>query len=104
MKVENLLTVKRYYYKGIGVNVRLDYANKTVDIVEWDKRKNDYVPKDFTFTGRTLEYMNGWRLIIQAIDNAVVEAKKELEAVKEKETERFLDYHLALSEALKKEK
>jgi hypothetical protein len=104
MKVENLLTVKRYYYKGIGVIVRLDYSKKTVDLVEWDKIADDYVPKHFIFTGRTLEYMAGWRLILDAIDHAVAEATKELNEIKDKETERFLDYHLQLSEAMKKDK
>lgn len=104
MKEENLLTIKRYYYKGVGVIVRLDYSKKTVDIVEWDKIADDYVPKRFIFTGRSLEYMAGWRLILDAIDHAVQQATKELEAIKDRETQRFLDYHLQLDEALKRNK
>ncbi len=103
-KVENLLTIKRYYFKGIGVNVRIDYSKKTVDLVEWDKIADDYVPKRWIFTGRTLEYMAGWRLILDAMDYAVASATKELEDIKDKETERFIDYAVALSEAISKDK
>ena len=92
----DLLVVRQYTLYGIRVLVRIDRREKTVSLVEWDDRKDDYKPKDWRFQDRELEYMDGWRAIMRAMEYAVTEAKKELEKFKEEDIEKLVNIFVHL--------
>lgn len=94
------LFVRRVYTKnGISVTVELDFIKKTVSLTDKDGSK-----KGWLFHERTPEYLNGWILIFRAMEYAVAEAKKEMDAVTEKEHEKFVELFMALDKPLKKGK
>lgn len=94
------LFVRRVYSKqGINIVVELDFIKKTVSLVEKDGN-----PKKWIFAERTPEYMNGWLAILRAMEYAVAEAKKEMDALEEKEHQEFVEMYYKLDQALKKGK
>lgn len=94
------LFVRRVYTKqNINIVVEIDFIKKTVSLVEKDGK-----PKKWLFTERTVEYMNGWTAILKAMEYAVSEAKKELDAVNDKEHQEFVEMFYKLDQALKKGK
>lgn len=91
------LFVRRVYtHNGIGVVVEMDFVKKTVSLTEKDGRA-----KNWKFAERTPEYMNGWIAIFQAMEYAVGEAKKEMDAIAEQEHTEFVEMYMALDQALK---
>lgn len=94
------LFVRRVYSKhGINIVVELDFIKKTVSLTEKDGKA-----KNWLFAGRTVEYMNGWLAILKAMEYAVAECKKELEAIEEQEHQDFIEMYVALDKALKIDK
>lgn len=92
------LFVRRVYTSyGISVVVELDFVKKTVSLVEKDGAK-----KRWDFSQRTPEYLNGWRNIMRAMEYAVAEAQKEMQAVTDKELEDFVQLYQAVDQQLKK--
>lgn len=92
------LFVRRAYTKqGITIVVELDFIEKTVSLTD---KNGD--PKHWLFTGRTPEYMEGWLAILRAMEYAVAESKKVMDAITEKETEEFAKMWMALDKALPK--
>ena len=76
------LEVLTFEYKGIKVDVKIDYIAKTVSLVDLNSHsvyKCETINKNWVFVGRTLDYMNGWLNILDAMKYAVTEAKKLLE-------------------------
>lgn len=78
------LEIKTIEHKGVRITLELDYEAGTASLVEFlSKGQYGFLktqPKKFVFAGRTLDYMNGWLLILQAMNKAVEECKKCLEA------------------------
>lgn len=75
----------RFFHKGVKVIVHMDYQNGVISLVDEEGK-----PQKYCFAQREKEYMNGWRLVLQAMDVAVVEAQRLMElhqkkAEKEKE-------------------
>lgn len=94
------LFVRRVYTKaGISIVVELDFVKKTVSMVE-----KDGSPKKWVFTERTPEYMHGWVMIFDAMKYAAQEAKKEMDAITEKEHKAFVEMYMQLDQALKGKK
>lgn len=94
LKVEDLIVYRSYGYRGVNIIIKLDFLKKKISIVERDKdygSKNDFKPKEFIFSDRTEEYLNGWRLILKAMDLAVEQAKKELEEAKKKDLDKLVN-------------
>lgn len=54
---------------GINVNVKIDYANKKISLVEGSK--NGYKKKNWLFAEREVGYMKGWVAILGAIEEAI---------------------------------
>lgn len=85
--------IKTYYWKSIGVTVELDYDNRTISLVH--NVDGEYIPKAYEFSGRSIEYMNGWVVIAEAIKSAVKEAKDEMQAhidtVNEEDMKKVVD-------------
>lgn len=94
------LFVRRVYSKhGINIVVELDFVKKTASLTEKEGKK-----KQWLFAERSVEYMNGWLAILKAMEYAVTECKKELEAIEEREHQDFLEMYMALDKALKIDK
>lgn len=73
------LEVKTYEYYGISVVVKTDYNNGKISLVE--NGSNLLTPdKKWIFSGRSLEFMDSWLQILDAMKYAIEEASKELEA------------------------
>lgn len=90
-------TVKCYTTYGVQIYVELDRQTKTATIVEWHQGKQAWIPKEFQFAKRTAEYMNGWIAIFRACEQAIMEAKRELEQFNDDELQKMLDMHIALN-------
>lgn len=92
------LFVRRVYTSyGISIVAELDFVKKTVSLVEKDGSKKEWI-----FAERTPGYLNGWRAIMLAMEHAVAEAQKEMDALKDKEHKQFVADYMALDKALKK--
>lgn len=92
------LFVRRVYSSyGISVVVELDFVNETISLVEKDGSK-----KLWDFTGRGVQYMNGWRNIMRAMEHATTEAQKEMQAHIDGKLEEFVKQYQAVDKALKK--
>lgn len=75
------LEVKTIEHKGIKITIMIDYDNGLVSLVEKQPFHGSvFQKKQYIFANRGLEYMNGWLNIIEAMQVAIKECKKELEA------------------------
>lgn len=72
------IEVKTIEYKGIQVTVRIDYDAGTASLVE-QADSQGFPAKQWIFKGRTVEYMQGWLDILEAMAVAVKQCKKDLE-------------------------
>jgi hypothetical protein len=94
------LFIRRVYTKaGISIVVELDFVKKSISFTE-----KDGTNKKWVFAERTTEYMHGWISILDAMKYAAQEAKKEMDAVSDKEHQKFLEMFAALDQALKVKK
>lgn len=94
------LFVRRVYTKGgIGVVVELDFVKKTISFCDRDGK-----PKEWQFMKRTPDYMHGWIMIFEAMKYAAAEAKKEMDAITDKEHERFVAMYMEIDQSLKGKK
>lgn len=71
-----LKEVLAFEKNGIRVCVKIDYQKRTISLV--DSEGN---PKKWLFSGRELGYMNGWLDILSAMQYAVQESSKRLDAI-----------------------
>lgn len=78
----DLVTIRVVSHANYNIFIKIDRENNKVSLVERDSN-GAYVPKRWLFAERGLEYMNGWRNIIKAIDLAIVDAQADLEAYNE---------------------
>ena len=76
------LEIKSYVLNDVRVVVKLDYQNQTISLVEVNDRSTpvSYPPKQWIFSNREVQYMDGWIAILDAMKLSVKEAKKEMEA------------------------
>lgn len=79
--------VKEYIYKNITVTLSINYAKNEVSVLE----NNSDKARHFIFQNRGVEYMQGWINVLEAVNYAVKEAKKDLEDYKTKETQKIED-------------
>jgi len=93
-----LLTIKKYEFSdGTIINVKIDYPNNRVSIV--DKNGSN---TNFKFAERGVEFMNGWINILSAMQYAIRAARDELTAWQtaqdEKKAQQIIDIAIALGE------
>lgn len=93
---EDIFVRRIYRYRGIAVIVEIDFLKRTISLVEATDEQGRFKNKKWLFAERGLEYMKGWRLILAAMDNAIMEASKELEELKEKDHKKILKMLLEL--------
>ena len=92
-----------FEYRNVTIYIHLDYKKATASFVEKDGSK-----KNWKFTDRTREYLGGWWLILEAMQEATKFADEKLkeqadlrDSIKEK---KVLDMMIALSDLDKKGK
>lgn len=83
---KTLLEELWYEKNGIEVDVRIDYRKKKISVIDRNGEK-----KNFLFAEREVEYMDGWKNILEAIIYATQEAKKRLQERIEEEQERVME-------------
>lgn len=69
---------------GIDVNVKIDYSQKKISLVEPNGYHCD--DKKWLFSGRGVEYMKGWHNILGAMAEGIIYGEKKLKAFIKKET------------------
>lgn len=82
------LEIKTIEHRGIKVMVKIDYDAAEISLMEQQPNTVPiaYKPKDWKFTKRGIEYMDAWVVILEAMQVAIKEAKKDLNTyLKEKE-------------------
>lgn len=67
-----------FVHKYVTIYVKIDYFNNRIDIVE-PIGDGSFRKKDFTFIGRGVEYMQGWRNILEAVSEATKDAEGKYE-------------------------
>ena len=70
------LEIKTIEHKGKHVSIKIDYDTGEASLVDW---KNDYKAKQWLFKNGTLDSMDTWENVLEAMSVAVKECKKELE-------------------------
>ncbi len=81
MKQHKRIEIYEHTHKDISVLVKIDYLNNKISLLNSKHRTieiNDF--KHFVFADRGVEYMNGWLTILDAVSEAVKDAKKKYEA------------------------
>ena len=88
--------IKDYTLHGVTVRVEIDYTKRQISLVEGDNR-HKFATKKWCFANRGLEYMDGWRNVLDAIKHAITEAERELGAFVDREGEKVAEIvHKAL--------
>lgn len=102
--MKNLLEIREYKFEGCTILIKLDRQTKKASFVEWDSEVNEYTDKDWYFSGRELEFMNGWLNILNCMKYVIEDVKKEMESWDEEETDQLIKLFAALDKAEKKVK
>ena len=82
--------IKDYTFNNVTVRVEIDYAKRTISLVEGDNR-HKFATKKWCFANRGLEYMNGWRNVLDAIKHAIEQAEKELTTYVDSEKDKVAE-------------
>lgn len=72
---QNMLEVIKYEHKGISVYVEIDYLKGHISLVDHSRA---FQGKEWKFTERSIEYMQGWKNILEAMKMAVEFAETKL--------------------------
>lgn len=78
----------QFTHRGVKINIKLDYERKTVSFT--DDIDNEGKPNLWCFVDRTREYLGGWHIIMEALQEATKWADtrlKEQEDVRAKKAE-----------------
>lgn len=70
------LEIEAYTLHGVRVIVEIDYDKETISLLEQPQRN---AIKKWVFADRALEFMQGWRNILAAMEYAIDEAEKKLD-------------------------
>lgn len=99
MNYKDRIIIRTYTNFGIGVTVKIDFDKKTISLVD-----DQFKPKNWKFSDRTIDYMQGWKNILTAIEMAIDEASEDLTIEIEKEKNEFVEKVAKISSALEEEK
>ena len=69
--------IKLYTHKGIDVLVKIDFFKMKISLLE--NINSRFQAKKWVFADRELRYMDGWLLILEAMQFAIKSAKEDLE-------------------------
>lgn len=100
-KIEQHLEITAYTHLGVRVLVEIDYDKGTISLLEQPQR-NAF--KKWIFAGRSVEYMNGWRNILTAMEYAIGIAEKKLQRHNDTVEKEKIALHRAMERAQKADK
>lgn len=86
--------VKTYAHKGVNVTVEIDYIEGKIALVEKKGTNHGVVQwgaKQWVFANRTIDYMQGWQNILDAMKYAVEQSTKDLKKHQDAEDKRKRD-------------
>ena len=99
MDIIQLQETITFNHKGIEIYLNLDYEKETVSFIE----KNGQ-PKKWLFTDRGEEYLGGWYLILEAMQEATKYADTRLKDQAKARQDRKVDKITNIAIALNKRK
>lgn len=97
MKTKKIKETIKFTHKDISVIVKIDYKNGTVSFV-----KSDETPYHYIFADRTHEYLGGWVLVLEALQEATKFANERLLEYEEEVKSENIEMMIEMSEAIKK--
>ena len=69
-----------FIHKDIKIFVKIDYVNNKISLMEpFKPHESEFKIKEWKFSKRGVEYMNGWLDILEAMKFAIIDAKKKYE-------------------------
>ena len=85
-----------FAHKEILIFVRIDYLNNKVDLLESvNSQTCKFSAKKWVFSQRGIEFMDNWIIILEAMQEAIKDAKKKLgkyqDSILSKSFEEFLN-------------
>lgn len=83
---QNMLEVIKYEHKGIAVYVEIDYLKGHISLVDHTRA---WQGKEWKFSTRGIEYMQGWKNILEAMKMAVEFAEAKLRMRQDKAEEEL---------------
>lgn len=83
---QNMLEVIKYEHKGIEIYVKIDYLKGHISLVDHTRA---WQGKEWKFTERSIEYMQGWKNILEAMKMAVEFAEAKLRMRQDKAEEEL---------------
>lgn len=91
--METNIVIKTIEHNGVKVSVKIDYDLGKVSLVKRTTKfhVNEFPHQEFVFNDRSLEYMNGWLNILEAMKIAIEYGKEELTKASEENLEKLVD-------------
>lgn len=77
-KILPMVEVIKVTHKGYAMHVKINYVNRKISLMDPEWSKNFEKPKQFLFADRGLEYMDGWKDILDAMREAITFAETKL--------------------------
>lgn len=75
--------IRDYVYQATTARVRIDFFKGEIHLLD-----NDFSAKKWVFANRSIEYMQGWKQILDAMKYAIDRATEEMEGYKKMMDER----------------
>ena len=88
-----------YTAYDITVYVKINYDKNKISLVEPNGNYGAYKAKQWVFADRGVEYMNGWKNILKAMQEAISFAEQKLLKYQEEEKKAMEDVIMELDKA-----
>lgn len=69
LKVKDIFVIKEIEHNGVKVTIKVDYDKMTLSLVE--RASGSWRDKKWNFSGRELNFMQGWQNILGAMSKAI---------------------------------
>jgi len=79
MKNRKFQEVYCFTYKKIDIYVKIDYYNNKISLMQPECAAMNFAKKQWVFADRGVEFMNGWLEILEAMKEAIKDAKSKYE-------------------------
>lgn len=79
-KITKKVEIFSVEHNGIFINVKIDYLCETISLIESSFNDSSLKDKIWIFSNREVEYMQGWRNILEAMSVATQLAEEKLRA------------------------
>lgn len=97
--------IYEFNWKNITIYVDIDFRNGKISLVEpesWEKVR--FKDKNWLFCGRTSDYMQGWKNILEAMEKAIEDAEEKLKKYKDDMDKRMIEMMLEINKKVEKKK